>query len=97
MMKILQEGNGQEDVSVNPDLLKLIHQQESSLSNSPAMPAVARQQGSSHTVPEPCPVAPERRSSGPGNCAPIPHPTVSGGGNLILMMVCGCKFSSLNT
>ena len=69
--------NGLEDVSVNPDLLKLIHQQESSVTNSPAKP-VARQQGSSHTVPEPCTVAPDRRSSRAGNCAPIPHPTSSG-------------------
>jgi len=69
---------GQEDVSVNPDLLKLIHQQESSVSNSPSKPAGARQQGSSHTVPESCTIAPERRSSGAGTCAPISYPTSSG-------------------
>ncbi|NP_001150978.2 Protein WVD2-like 2-like [Zea mays] len=72
------DSNGQEDVSVNLDLLKLIHQQESSVSNSPTKPAVARQQGSGHTVLEPCAVAPERRSSGAGNIARIPHPTSSG-------------------
>ena len=78
------DSNGQEDVSVNLDLLKLIHEQESSVSNSPAKPAVATQQGvcltqgSSHTVPEPCTVAPERRTSGAGSCVPIPHPTSSG-------------------
>ncbi|XP_066396857.1 protein WVD2-like 2 isoform X1 [Miscanthus floridulus] len=72
------DSNSQDDVSVNPDLLKPIHQQESSLSNSPAKPTVARQQGSRHTVPEPCTVAPERRSSGAGNCAPIPHPISNG-------------------
>ncbi|PWZ38990.1 Protein WVD2-like 2 [Zea mays] len=69
---------GQEDVSVNPDLLKLIHQQESSVSNSPSKPAGARQQGSSHTVPESCTIAPESRSSGAGTCAPISYPTSSG-------------------
>ena len=72
------DSNSQEYVSVNPDLPKVIHHQESSLSNTPAKRAVARQQGSSHTVPEPCTVAPERRSSGAGNCAPIPHPSSSG-------------------
>lgn len=71
------DSNGQADVPVNPDPLKLVHQQESSPINSPAKPAVARQQGSSRTVPEPCTVTPERRSSGAGNCAPI-HPTSSG-------------------
>ena len=60
------DSNGQEDVSVNLDLLKLIHE---SVSNSPAKPAVARQQGSSHTVPEPSTAARETRSSGVGNCA----------------------------
>ncbi|CAN6165388.1 unnamed protein product [Urochloa humidicola] len=72
------DSNGQEEVPVNQDLLKLIHEQESSLTNSPAKPAIAGQQGSNHTVPEPCTVSAERRSSRAGNCAPVCHPTSSG-------------------
>ncbi|OEL13385.1 hypothetical protein BAE44_0025595, partial [Dichanthelium oligosanthes] len=72
------DSNGQEEVPVNQDSPKLIHQQESSLTNSPAKPAIAGQKGSSHTVPDPCTVAVERRSSRAGNCASISHPTSSG-------------------
>ncbi|CAL5066741.1 unnamed protein product [Urochloa decumbens] len=72
------DSNGKEDVPVNQDSPKLIHEQESSLINSPAKPAIAGQQGSSHTVPEPCTIAAERRSSRAGNCAPVSHPTSSG-------------------
>ncbi|XP_062187118.1 protein WVD2-like 2 [Phragmites australis] len=70
--------NGQEDMPVNQDSPVLIHQQKSSLPNSPAKPGIAGQQGSSHTVPEPCTIATERRSSGAGNCTPVAHPTISG-------------------
>lgn len=72
------DSSTQEDVPVNQDLPNPIHQQESSLSNSPAKPAIAGQQGSCHSVPEPCNIATERRSSGAGNRAPISHPTSSG-------------------
>jgi len=72
------DSNGQEDVPVNQDSPKLIDEQESLLTNSPAKPAIAGQQGSRHSVPEPCTVAAERRSSTAGNCAPISHPTSSG-------------------
>jgi len=72
------DSNGQEDMPVNQDSPKLIDEQESSLTNSPAQPAIAGQPGSRHSVPEPCTVAAERRSSTAGNCAPISHPTSSG-------------------
>jgi hypothetical protein len=72
------DSNAQEDVPVNQDSPKLIDEQESSLTNSPAKPAIAGQQGSRHSVPEPCTVAAERRSSTAGTCAPISHPTSSG-------------------
>jgi hypothetical protein len=72
------DSTGQEDTPVNQDLPKLIREQESSLTNSPAKHAIAGQQGSSHTVAEPCTVTAERRSSRAGNCAPVSHPTSSG-------------------
>jgi len=71
------DSNGQEDMPVNQDSPKLIDEQESSLTNSPAQPAIAGQPGSRHSVPEPCTVAAERSSTA-GNCAPISHPTSSG-------------------
>lgn len=72
------DSNGQEDVPVNEISPKLIHEQESSLTNSPAKPAISGQQGSSHIVPEPCTVTAEKRSSRAGNCAQVSHPTSSG-------------------
>ncbi|KAK3124636.1 hypothetical protein QOZ80_7BG0589750 [Eleusine coracana subsp. coracana] len=72
------DNNGQEDMPVNQDSPKQIHQQESSSPDSPAKPVNAGQQGSGHTLPEPCSVATERRSSGAGNCTPVAHPTSSG-------------------
>ncbi|GJN10060.1 hypothetical protein PR202_ga28119 [Eleusine coracana subsp. coracana] len=72
------DNNGQEDMPVNQDSPKLIHQQESSSPDSPAKSVNAGQQGSGHTLREPCSVATERRSSGAGNCTPVAHPTSSG-------------------
>ncbi|KAL6647291.1 hypothetical protein ACP70R_014728 [Stipagrostis hirtigluma subsp. patula] len=72
------DNNSQEDIPANQDSPKLIHQQKSSLPNSPAKPGTAGEQGSSHSVPESCAIATERRSSGAGNCAPVAHPTSSG-------------------
>lgn len=72
------DNNGQEDIPVNQDSPKLIHQQESSRLYSPPKPANAGQQGSGHTVPEPCSAASEKRSPGAGNRTPVAHPTSSG-------------------
>uniref|UniRef100_A0A0A9B4M8 Uncharacterized protein n=1 Tax=Arundo donax TaxID=35708 RepID=A0A0A9B4M8_ARUDO len=72
------DDNGQEEMPANQDSPKLIHQQESSLPKSPVKPGVDGQQGSSHTVPEPCTTATERRSSRAGNCIPVAHPASSG-------------------
>jgi hypothetical protein len=67
----------QEDMPVNQDSTKLIHQQESSPPESPAKPVNAGQQVSDHTVAESCSVATDR-SSGAGNHTPSAHPTSSG-------------------
>ncbi|KAL6880670.1 hypothetical protein ACP4OV_012235 [Aristida adscensionis] len=69
------DNNGQQDMPVNQDS-QMIHQQKSSVPNSQAKPDSTGQQGSSHTVPEPCTTATER--SGAGNCTPVAHPTSSG-------------------
>jgi hypothetical protein len=70
------DNNVQEDMPVNQDLPKLIHQQEFS-PESPAKPDNAGQQDSDHMVPDPCSVATDR-SPGAGNHTPVAHPTSSG-------------------
>jgi hypothetical protein len=72
------DSNVQEDMPVNQDSPKLIHQQESSPPDLPAKPVNAGQQDSGHTFPEPCSIATDRKSSEAGNCTPVAHPTSSG-------------------
>jgi hypothetical protein len=72
------DSNVQEDMPVNQDLPKLIHQQESSPPDLPAKPVNAGQQDSGHMFPEPCSIATDRKSSEAGNCTPVAHPTSSG-------------------
>nr|BAC83008.1 putative seed specific protein [Oryza sativa Japonica Group] len=71
-------GNVQDGVPADQDVLKLVDQQKSSLPSSPINHGIAEQEESNHTVPQPFAPATEREDSGEGDCTPVPHPTSNG-------------------
>uniref|UniRef100_A0A0E0LHY7 TPX2 C-terminal domain-containing protein n=2 Tax=Oryza punctata TaxID=4537 RepID=A0A0E0LHY7_ORYPU len=71
-------GNVQDGVPADQDVLKLIDQQKSSLPSSPINHGIAEQEESNHAVPQPFAPATEREDSGEGDCTPVPHPTSNG-------------------